>query len=120
MVQLIHEEDVIHAMRLALKPGVKGVFNVVGPGEAPLSRILEVLERRPRSLPSFMARGMLERSFRLKMTSFPTPELRHIQFNCVVDGSLARRMLGFEPQYSLVETIRSVLGHHPGRGGLEV
>ena len=114
MVQLLHEEDLVRAIVRVLAPGVRGVFNIVGPGEAPLSRVLDVLGRRTVSVPSFVAWPVLERSFRLKMTSFPGPEIRHIQFNCIVDGSLARRVLGFEPQYSLVDTIRSVLAHSNG------
>jgi UDP-glucose 4-epimerase len=110
MVQLVHEEDVVHAIVLSLAPGIRGVFNIVGPGEAPLSRILQILGRRTIPLPSFLAKPMLSRAFSLRMTSFPDPEIRHIQFNCVVDGSLARRVLGFEPRYGLVETIRSVVG----------
>jgi UDP-glucose 4-epimerase len=110
MIQLIHEEDVVRAMLLGLKPGVRGVFNVVGPGEVPLSRALAELGRRPRSIPGFMIRPAITRAFEFRASSFPAPELRHIQYNCVVDGSLARRVLGFEPQYGLVETIRSVLG----------
>lgn len=112
MIQLIHEEDVVKALTLALRPGIKGVFNVVGPGEAPLSRVLALLGRRPVSVPDFLVRSALERAFALRITNFPAPEIRHIQYNCVVDGSLARRVLGFEPQYGLVETIRSVLGHN--------
>ncbi len=111
MIQLIHEEDVVKALTLAMRSGTTGVFNVVGPGEAPLSRILALLGRRPVPMPDFMIRAALERAFALRATNFPAPELRHIQYNCVVDGSLARRVLGFEPQYGLVETIRSVLGH---------
>jgi UDP-glucose 4-epimerase len=109
IIQLIHEEDVVHAICLALRAGVKGVFNIVGPGEAPLSRILEVLDRRPRSIPSFMAKRLLDQAWSLRMTGFPVPELRHIQYNCVVDGNLAKKELGFTPRYSLVETIQSVV-----------
>lgn len=111
MIQLIHEEDLTRALLLALRPGVRGVFNIVGPGEAPLSRVLQVLGRRPRSIPWFAARPVLERAWRLRMTGFPPPELRHIQYNCVVDGSLAREVLGFEASHSLIDTIRSVLDH---------
>ncbi|MEE2903409.1 MAG: NAD-dependent epimerase/dehydratase family protein [Myxococcota bacterium] len=110
MVQLIHEEDVVRAMLLALNPGIKGVFNVVGPGEAPLSKVLKILERKTISVPGLIAWPMLERLFRFKMTSFPTPEIRHIQFNCIVDGALARNVMKFEPRYGLIETIRSVRG----------
>lgn len=112
MIQLIHEEDVVQALTLAQRPGLKGVFNVVGAGEAPLSRILELLGRRPIAMPDFVIRSALDRAFKLRATNYPAPELRHIQYNCVVDGSLARRVLGFEPRYGLVETIRSVLGHN--------
>jgi UDP-glucose 4-epimerase len=109
MIQLLHEEDLVRAMLLALRPGTSGVYNIVGPGEAPLSRVLEVLGRKTRSIPWFAAKPILDRAWQLRMTGFPPPEIRHIQYNCVVDGSLAKRVLGFEPAYSLVDTIRSVL-----------
>jgi UDP-glucose 4-epimerase len=109
IIQLIHEEDVVSAICLAFRAGVKGVFNIVGPGEAPLSRILQVLGRQPRSIPSFVAKRLLDQAWSLRMTGFPVPELRHIQYNCVVDGRLAKKELGFTPRYSLVETIKSVV-----------
>lgn len=109
IIQLIHEEDVVHAIQLAFRAGVKGVFNIVGPGEAPLSRILAVLGRRTRSIPSFAARRLLRRAWDLRMTTFPMPELRHVQYNCVVDGSLAKKELNFVPRHSLIETIQSVV-----------
>ena len=43
MVQVIHELDVVEAIVRALTPGVRGIFNVVGPGEVPLSTILREL-----------------------------------------------------------------------------
>lgn len=110
MIQLIHEEDVVQALNLALETSARGAMNVVGPGEAPLSRILQVLGRKPRVVPTFMARRILRGAWRLKATGFPPPELRHVQFNCVVDGALAQKALGFRPHHSLVETIRSVQG----------
>src|SRR5919206_1601211 len=53
MVQLVHEEDVCLALALALRPGVRGVYNVAGPGEVPLSRVLKELGHRPRRVPHF-------------------------------------------------------------------
>lgn len=110
LVQLIHEEDVVEAIRLAVEKSARGVFNVVGPGVAPLSRVLKVLGKRSRSFPSFLARPVLKGAWRLNTASFPAPELRHVQYHCVADGSAAEAQLGFEPRYSLVETIRSVDG----------
>ena len=51
MIQVIHERDVVSAIIKAVEPGVRGIFNLRGPGEAPLSRIFRILDRRPRSVP---------------------------------------------------------------------
>ncbi|HEX9290794.1 MAG TPA: SDR family oxidoreductase [Anaeromyxobacteraceae bacterium] len=110
MVQLIHEDDVCRAMALALRPGVRGVYNVTGPGEVPLSAVLKELGRRPVPVPHFLVRAMLRRAFEARLTSFPPEEVDHIQYLCVVDGSRGARDLGYAPRHSLRDTIRSVLG----------
>jgi UDP-glucose 4-epimerase len=109
IVQLIHHEDVCRALQLALKPGVRGVFNIVGPGEVPLSSVFGELGRKPISVPHPFARPLLDRLFKLHLTSFPPGELDHIQFLCAVDGSRAVQEMGWQPQHSLRETIRAVL-----------
>ena len=110
MVQVIHEDDACRAMALALRPGVRGVYNVTGPGELPLSRALKELGRRPIPVPHFLVRPLLRRAFEAHLTSFPPEEVDYIQFLCAVDGSRATRDLGFVPLHSLRQTIRSVLG----------
>jgi UDP-glucose 4-epimerase len=115
MVQLIHEEDACRALQLALKPGVRGVYNVVGPGEVPLSAVLRELGRQPIPIPHLLARPILDKLFQYRLAGFPPPELDHLQFLCTVDGSRAERELGFRPQFTMRETIRSVLGEEPPR-----
>ncbi len=115
MVQLIHEEDVARALSLALKPGVRGVYNVVGPGELPLSAVLKELGRSPIPVPHLIARPLLDKLFQYRLAGFPGAELDHLQFLCTVDGSRAEKELGFRPAYTLRETIRSVLGEVPPR-----
>jgi len=107
MVQVIHERDVVDAIRLALAPGVSGIFNIKGRGELPLSRILRKLGRRPRPVPGPLATAALDRLWRYRLTSFPTPELDHIRYICMVDDSRAREVLGFRPSRSLEETIHA-------------
>jgi UDP-glucose 4-epimerase len=109
MVQLIHEEDVCRAAVLALKPGLRGVFNVTGPGEVPLSAILKELGRRPLPVPHPIVRPILRRAFEARLTGFPPEEVDHIQYLCVVDGSRFAREAGWAPLHSLRDTIRSVL-----------
>jgi len=109
MVQLIHEEDVARALVQALRPGIRGVYNVVGPGEVPLTSIMRELGRRPIPLPNFLLRPMLRRLFSAGLASFPPEELDHLMYLCVVDGSRAAREWGWAPRFGLRETIRSVL-----------
>ena len=108
MVQVIHEEDVVEAIRCALKPGARGIFNITGPGEVPLSAILGELGRKVLPIPHPLAKPLLSLLWRGRFTSFPVPELDHIRFVCMVDGSRASRDLGFRPRRSLKETIRAV------------
>jgi UDP-glucose 4-epimerase len=109
MVQLIHMDDVCRAVVLALKPGVRGVYNVTGPGEVPLSTILKELGRKPVPVPHFLVRALLRRAFEARLTGFPPEEVDHLQYLCAVDGSRAGRDLGYAPRHSLRQTIRSVL-----------
>ncbi|MGZ3481106.1 MAG: SDR family oxidoreductase [Myxococcaceae bacterium] len=110
MLQLIHQEDAARAMVEALRPGLKGVYNVVGPGEVPLSAVLRELGRTPIPVPHPIARPLLGALFRYRLANFPPPELDHIQFLCMVDGSRWRADVGWVPQRSMKDTIRSVDG----------
>jgi UDP-glucose 4-epimerase len=110
MVQPIHERDVAHALSLALAPGVRGIFNVKGPGEVPLSRIFRILGRQPMRIPATVAKPLLGRMWDYRLTSFPVPELDHIRYVCMVDDTRARDILGYRPGYSLEDTVRAVDG----------
>ncbi len=109
MVQVVHERDVVEAILLALSPGVRGIFNLRGPGELPLSRIFAHLGRKPRPVPGPVARAALDRMWRYRLTSFPPPELDHIRYVCMVDDSRARQVLGYRPRYTLEETLSAVV-----------
>jgi UDP-glucose 4-epimerase len=110
MVQLIHVEDVCLALAAALRPGVRGVYNVVGPGEVPLSALFRELGHNPIPVPHILARPLLKRLFALHLASFPTPELDYLQWGCTVDGSRFVKDVGFSPKHTLKETIHSVVG----------
>ena len=110
MLQLIHQADAARAMVEALRPGLKGVYNVVGPGEVPLSAVLRELGRTPIPVPHPIARPLLGALFRYRLANFPPPELDHIQFLCMVDGTRWTTDVGWVPQHSMKDTIRSVDG----------
>ncbi len=108
MVQLVHVEDVAESIALALQPERRGIYNIVGPGEVPLSAILRELRREPRLIPHPMAKPLLGLAFRLGISSFPVAELDFIRYVCMVDGRRAAAELGFRPQFGLRETIHAV------------
>ena len=108
MVQVIHEDDVVQAITLALRPGMRGIFNLAGAGEAPLSRMLRALGKRRVPVPHVVAKPALRAMWRFGLTGFPPPEVDHIRYVCMVDGTRAREVLGFEPRHSLEETLHAV------------
>ena len=109
MIQVIHEEDVARAILLALKPGVHGIMNLTGPGEVPLSVIIKELGKPSIPIPASLFQPLMNGLWRFRLTSFPMPELSFIRYICMVDGTRARELMAFQPQYSLKETVQAVL-----------
>ena len=108
MVQLVHVLDVAEAIVQALVPGRRGIYNIVGPGEVPLSAILKELGREGRWIPHPIAKPLLSLAFAIGVSSFPVAELDFIRYVCMVDGRRATAELGFRPRFGLRETIRAV------------
>jgi UDP-glucose 4-epimerase len=109
MIQVIHEEDVADAIVLALKPGVHGILNLTGPGEVPLSVLIKELGKPTIHLPATLFGQAIKALWRFRLTSFPMPEMSHIKYTCMVDGSRAMERLGFLPRHSIKESVRAVL-----------
>lgn len=109
MVQVVHEDDVVAAILLALRPNVRGIFNLTGPGAIPLSKALDVLGKKTMPIPAGVATRLQRSLWRFRLSAFPAPEYDHIRFVCMVDGTRARQVLGFTPRYGLRETLEAVL-----------
>jgi UDP-glucose 4-epimerase len=108
MMQFIHEADVVQALRLALRPGVRGIYNVGGPGVLPLSQVVARVGRPSAPVPHFLARGLLDRLWRFGITDFPGREIDYLRYVCMLDDRRARQELGYVPQKSLDETIDAI------------
>jgi UDP-glucose 4-epimerase len=108
MVQAVHQEDVVRAILLALKPGVRGIFNMAGPPPMRLSGVLSRLGRQRVPIPHALAKAGIDRLWHLRMTSFPAPELDFVRYVCMVDDRRARDVLGYRPAYGLDATLEAV------------
>ena len=107
LYQVLHEDDFALAIELALEPGLKGVFNVTGPGEVPLHVIVEESGARRVPLPEPLVRLV---QGRLGFARVPQGAIDFLKFPCTVDGKRFVKATGFSPRHSLRETIRSLRG----------
>ncbi|MFO0561744.1 MAG: NAD-dependent epimerase/dehydratase family protein [Polyangiales bacterium] len=101
MVQVIHQDDVARAIQRAITPGARGIFNLAGPAPVSLSKLIRAVGRPSVSVPYTLAKTALAAAFRWRLSSFPSPELDHIKYVCMVDDRRAREQLAFAPQHSL-------------------
>lgn len=108
MIQVVHQDDVVSAVLLALRPGVRGIFNIAGPPPTSLSGALSTLGRAVMPVPYSVARAGVERLWRWRLTSFPAPELDFIRYVCMVDDTRARQQLGYRPKFDLSSTLHAV------------
>ena len=108
MIQLVHEEDVVEAMLLALAPGVRGVFNLAGPGCLPLSHIVAALGRRSVPVPGIVVLPLLRRLAAWGLGSFTPSQADHLRLPCMVDDQRARQALGYSPRHDLKEILEEL------------
>jgi UDP-glucose 4-epimerase len=108
MMQVVHEKDVVRAIQLALRPGVRGIYNIRGPGEMPLSHLIRQVGGRPRQVPTPLAKVALDQLWKLRLSTFPSQELDHLRYVCMVDDSRARTELGYEPAHSIDRVLKDV------------
>jgi len=108
MVQFIHEDDLIEAIATALERGLRGVFNVVGPGEVPLHVAIRETGGHRLPLPEFAARPILARLHAAGLYPFPPGALDYLKYPCTISGRRFSEETGFRPLLSLKETFRAV------------
>lgn len=110
MVQLIHEDDVAAAIGLALGRGARGIFNLPGPGQLPLSALIRESGREALAVPHPALEAALGLAFSLRSSAFPPKAVDFLRFPCLVDGARATAELGYTPRRSLRETVAAIPG----------
>jgi UDP-glucose 4-epimerase len=105
-LQLLHEEDAVEALSLAVMKDVSGIFNISSEGVVYLSQAVRILGKPPAPLllPAAQTTAGLLRRFGL--IDFPTDQLALILFGRVVSIERAREKLGFEPKYDTLGALR--------------
>ncbi len=108
-MQFVHEDDVARAYDIVLKKNVKGIFNIVGEGVVRWKEVIEMAGRRAIKMPSWLIKSMLKIAWKVHATKFPPEILDFVTYEWVASGEKAKRELGFTPQYSSKEAVKSYL-----------
>lgn len=110
LIQLVHEDDVISAFKLALDGDGSGAFNIVGEGVLPYSTVLAMMGKLPLPVPHFLASSLARALWAMQVADLPPAFLGFLRYLCVADGERARRELGFTPRHDIRSTILDFLG----------
>jgi UDP-glucose 4-epimerase len=103
MMQFLHEDDLVEALAISVEKGVRGVYNLTGPGQVPLRVAIEETGGSPFPLPEPILRRYAE-LFR----GLPPGAIDFIKFPCTIDGARFVRDTGFRARVGLKETFRSL------------
>ena len=106
--QVVHEDDAVAALHLALTTKAEGSFNVVGEATAPFSTIVRLAGAQAVPLPGPLLRATVLALEAVGIASVPVPLLAFLRYSWVADGKRARTQLGFEPRVPLPDAMASM------------
>jgi UDP-glucose 4-epimerase len=106
--QVVHEDDAVTALHLALTTKAEGTFNVVGETAAPFSTIVRLAGATAVPLPGPLLRATILALEAAGIASVPVPLLTFLRYTWIADGKRARKQLGFEPRVPFQDAMASM------------
>ncbi len=119
MMQVIHEEDAVAATLLAATPGVRGVFNIVGPQALPLRKLIALTGKQDLPVPHVIAPSVADRLYKARLIDMPAAEIDFIRYPVTLDGSRAEKLLKFRAHYGVADAVASALRNQVFDGSVE-
>lgn len=110
LFQFVHEEDVLRALELTIDKDFPGIFNIVGDGVVPISKVLKLAGRVNIPLPSPMLYPASQIMWYANLSPAPASHLDFLKYLCVADGEKARQIIKFKPKYTTKEALLSFIG----------
>jgi UDP-glucose 4-epimerase len=108
MVQVIHGDDAVEAMVVALRHPVRGAVNVAAEDTISLSRVLRRLGKTAIPLPPGTFGPVLDLAARLGLPRMDQDTSRFLRYGRRVDTTRMRTELGFVPALSSIAAIEMV------------
>ncbi|MBI1909067.1 MAG: SDR family oxidoreductase [Deltaproteobacteria bacterium] len=110
LFQFVHEEDALRAFVTVIEKDCPGVFNIVGDGVLPLSKVLSLSGKIGVPVPSAFLYPMAQAMWYLDIFPAPPSHIDFLKYLCVADGEKARRVMGFVAKYSAKEALLDFIG----------
>lgn len=110
LVQFLHEDDAVRALKKAVDEDHAGAFNVVGRGVLYLSTVLHLAGKTTLPVPSPLANPLVDMLWYLNLSEAPGPHPDYLRYSCIASGEKAERVMGFSPRYSTKDTLLAYLG----------
>jgi UDP-glucose 4-epimerase len=114
IVQLLHPDDALGALLVALERPAAGVFNVVPSRSVSLATALHLAEKVPVPVPHPVAYLASDLAWASGLGEAPGGFLDYVRFPFIADGAKAARELGFHPRHSSRDALLAYLAYrHP-------
>lgn len=107
LFQMLHPEDALRALLLALEQTPRGAYNVVPRSSLPLLSALHLSGKIPAPVPHPAAHLLTELLWSSGLGVAPGPFVDYARYLFVADGEKARRELGFEARYGSREALEA-------------
>ncbi len=111
LVQVIHENDWVEAIALALTKELAGVFNVTGPGQVPLATAIRASGGRPLALPELVLRPVIRAGFATGTLPWPEGAIDYLKYPVTLSGARFEQATGWKPLFGLRETFAAHAAH---------
>jgi nucleoside-diphosphate-sugar epimerase len=105
--QVVHEDDVAEAFRLAIVNDAPGAFNIAGDGVLGARDVAEILRARAVPVPLTGAKQLLELAYRVRASSVPGEWVDLLRYPILVDTTRAKQVLGWQPRYTSDAALRA-------------
>jgi len=115
LVQLLHPDDALAALHLALERGASGAFNVVPSRPIPLLAALHAAAKVAVPVPHPAAYAAADLLWAAGLADAPGAFVDYVRYPVLGDGERARRELGFAARHSSRDALEAYLRErHPG------
>jgi len=109
MMQVIHEDDVVEALAIAVINDVSGVFNVAAAGPLSLLQVMALAGKVPMPIFHPLAYRGVRRLARspARLEAYAPLGLDYLRYPWVGDTTKMSHELGFTPRYTAAEAVRA-------------